>query len=112
MSSAPTPAPAPGGRVTVHLPAELNPVYTNFAVITHSPSEVVLDLAQVMPQTPQARVQARVVMTPLNAKLLLRALRDNLARYEAQYGEVVIPEGTSLAEHLFRGPAPDAPPEG
>lgn len=98
--------------MTVHLPADLQPVYANFAVITHSPSEVVVDLAQVMPQLPQARVQARVVMTPLNAKLLLRALRDNLARFEAQYGEIAIPEGTSLAEHLFRGPGPAGAPEG
>jgi len=80
-------------------------------VITHSIAEFVVDLAQIMPQVPQARVQARVIMTPLNAKLLLRALGDNMAKYEALYGTVTVPEGSSLADQLFR-PAPgETPPE-
>ncbi len=94
----------------IHLPANLEPVYSNFALITHSPSEIVVDFAQVMPQLPQARVLTRVVMTPLNAKLLLRALGEHLGRYEAQFGEVVVPEGPTLADHLFRPPGPDTPP--
>jgi len=103
--------PAPGGRVTVHLPADLRPLYANFAVITHSIAEFVIDLAQIMPQVPQARVQARVIMTPLNAKLLLRALGENIAKYEALHGTVQVPEGSSLADQLFR-PAPgETPPE-
>jgi hypothetical protein len=110
MTSPTTPSPTPG-RVTVHLPANLQAVYANFAVITHSPSEVVVDLAQVMPQVPQARVQARVIMTPLNAKLLLRALTDNLSRYEAQFGAIDVPEGTTLADHLFHPPSADPPSE-
>jgi len=36
-------------------------------------------------------VHARIVMTPLNAKLLLRALQDNLAKYEERFGEVRVP---------------------
>jgi hypothetical protein len=103
--------PPVGGRVAVHLPVELRPIYTNFAVITHSASEFVMDLAQVMPQVPQARVQARVVMTPLNAKLLLRALMDNLAKYEALHGTVKVPEGSSLADQLFHASSPETPPE-
>lgn len=110
MSSQPGQPPAVG-RVTIHLPADLRPVYTNFAVITHSVSEFVVDLAQIMPQVPQARVQARVIMTPLNAKLLLRALGDNLSKYEALHGTVAVPEGSTLADQLFR-PAPgETPPE-
>jgi hypothetical protein len=97
--------------MTVKLPAELRPTYSNFAVITHSASEIVIDLAQVMPQVPEARVQVRVVMTPLNAKLFLRALGENLGRYESQYGSIATPEGFSLANQLFR-PPPDAGPEG
>jgi hypothetical protein len=110
MTNSPVKPPA-GGRLAVHLPAELRPIYANFAVITHSASEFVMDLAQVMPQVPQARVQARVVMTPLNAKLLLRAMTDNLAKYEAQYGTVKVPEGSSLADQLFRASSPEPPPE-
>lgn len=98
------PSPPPG-RMAVHLPADVQPTYVNFVVITHSASEVVLDMAQVMPQVAEARVRARVVMTPLNAKLLLKALGDNLARFEAQFGPIVVPEGSSLADQLFRPPA-------
>ena len=68
-------------RVQVHLPAGLEPIYSNFALITNSPSEIVVDFAQIMPQVTQARIRARVVMTPLNAKLVLKALTDHLARY-------------------------------
>ena len=45
------------------------------------------------------------VMTPMNAKLLLRALGENLSRYEAQYGEIIVPTG--LAEQLFKPQKPD-----
>lgn len=101
-----SPAPQPG-RLAVHLPADVQPTYVNFVVITHSASEVVLDLAQVMPQVAEARVRARVVMTPLNAKLLLRALAENLGRFESQFGPIVVPEGSSLADQLFRPPTAD-----
>ena len=103
--SAPPPA-AP--RVQVHLPANLEPVYANFAVITNSPSEFVIDLAQILPQIPQARVRARVILTPLNAKLLQRALGEHLGRFETQFGEIRIPDVPTLADSLFRPPA--APP--
>ena len=51
-------------------------IYTNFALITHSPSELILDLARALPNAPKAKVYARVVMTPMNAKLLHKALVD------------------------------------
>lgn len=104
------PNPATGsGRMQVQLPAGLEPIYSNFALITNSTSEIVLDFAQVMPQVPLARVRARVVMTATNAKLLLRALGEHVARFETQYGVISVPEGRTLAEHLFRTPHPDEP---
>jgi hypothetical protein len=75
-------------------------------MITHSRSEIVIDFAQVLPQVPKARVRNRVIMTAHNAKLLLRALKEHMARFEAQHGEINLPEGTSLADQLFR-PAPN-----
>jgi hypothetical protein len=95
------------GRVQVQLPGNLNPTYANFAIITHSASEIVMDFAQVMPQLKQAKVQSRIIMTAFNGKLLLRALQDQIDRYEAQFGEIKLPEGTSLADQLFRSPTPD-----
>ena len=91
----------PPHQIQIELPAGIEPVYSNFAVVVHSASEIVVDFARVMPNMPNGRVQTRVLMTPLNAKLFARALLDNLARFEAQYGEIMIPTG--LADQLFKG---------
>ncbi len=104
--------PHVGGRMPVHLPADLTPTYANFALITNSRSEIVIDLAQVMPQIPQARVQVRVVMTAFNAKLLLRALSDHMGRFESQYGEIELPKSNTLADHLFKPHSDETEDEG
>jgi hypothetical protein len=62
--------------------------YSNLAVIAHSGSEFYLDFIAVAPNMQQAKVQTRVIMTPENAKNLLFALRDNLTKYEATFGEI------------------------
>jgi hypothetical protein len=80
----------------------LETVYANLARISHSPADIVIDFAHLMPAETNAVVKARVLMSPLSAKLLLRALTENLARYEAAFGEIPVPVNTSLAEHLFR----------
>lgn len=102
--------PPPSGHVKIQIPANLEPVYANFALITHSTSEIIVDFAQITPQMPQARVKTRVIMTPINAKLLHRALTEHLARFESQYGEILIPEGSSLADQLFKPPSPPKDP--
>ena len=95
----------PGGQsMAIELPASLDAVYANFALITHSPSELLIDFARVLPNM-RARVQTRIVMTPLNAKLLLNALTENLEKFEAQFGEIIVP--TQLADHLFKPPRPE-----
>ncbi len=98
----PASPPPPGQPLSVELPANLEALYTNMAMLTHSPSEVIIDFARAMPNM-KARIPTRVVMTPLNAKLLLRALKENLAKFEAQYGEIAVP--THLADHLFKPPS-------
>jgi len=92
-------------QMAIEFSANLEAVYSNFALITHSPSEMVIDFARLLPNMPKARVYARIVMTPMNAKLLLRALSENLSRFEAQYGEIIVPSG--LAEQLFKPPKPE-----
>ena len=104
--------PHVSGRMPVHLPADLSPTYANFALITNSRSEIVIDLAQVMPQIPQARVQARVVMTAFNAKLLLRALNDHMGRFESQHGEIELPKSSTLADQLFTPHSDETEDEG
>ncbi len=62
--------------------------YANLAVIAHSASEVFIDLICLAPNTPQAKVQSRVIMTPENAKQLMLALQDNIAKYESTFGVI------------------------
>ncbi len=79
-------------QIQIELPADLEATYANFALITHSPSEVIIDFARVLPNVPKAKVYARIVMTPMNAKLLHRALGENLARFEEKHGEIKTPD--------------------
>lgn len=107
-----TPAPQqlpPGPRIET--PEGLKPLYSNLARISHSPADIVIDFAQLLPGEGKANVQARILMTPLSAKLLLRALTENLARYEAAFGEINIPHGSTLADNLFKGLQPPEPPK-
>jgi len=77
-------------RLNVELPADLEAIYSNFALITHSTSEIIVDFARVLPNTPKARIYSRVIMTPINAKLLHKALGENLRKFEEQYGEIKV----------------------
>ncbi len=62
-------------------------VYSNLVIVSHSPSEFVLDFVSMLPNAP-ARVKSRVVVTPEHAKRLLAALNDNVRRYEQQFGTI------------------------
>lgn len=62
--------------------------YSNLAIITHSPSEFVVDFAQFLPGTPKAKVRSRIIMTPQHAKRLYKALADNISKYESQFGAI------------------------
>ncbi|MCE9645822.1 MAG: DUF3467 domain-containing protein [Chloroflexi bacterium] len=97
----PQPSPKPTGPV-LELPADLELVYANLARIAHSPADIVLDFAHLLPGEPKAKIRSRVVMTPLSAKLLVKALSDNIARYETAFGEINLPTNTTLADNLFR----------
>lgn len=58
--------------------------YANLAIISHSNSEFILDFVRIIPGTPKAKVQSRIIMTPDNAERLLRALQDNLMKFKQQ----------------------------
>jgi hypothetical protein len=62
--------------------------YCNLALISHSDAEFVIDLAFYAPGAPAAKVRSRVIMAPRHAKRLLRALVDNLGKYEGRFGEI------------------------
>lgn len=95
-------SPQPQG-LQIDIPSNLDAAYSNFVVIQHTPAEFVLDFVRVLPNMPHAKVGARVIMTPMHAKLLLRALQDNIDKYEAQYGVIYTPQqgGEQLVSKLF-----------
>ena len=86
------------------IPPDLDVVYANLARITHSPSEFVFDFAQMLPGLKKPVFKSRVLLSPLSAKLIHKALGDNLAKYEANFGEISIPRTSSLADSLFQPP--------
>lgn len=67
---------------------EAEGIYANLAMIANSPTEIIIDFARVMPRSPKARVLSRVIMTPMHAKLLQKALTDNLDKFEKQFGKI------------------------
>jgi len=95
----------------MHLPEDVQTLYINLVRISHSPMEIVFDYASLLAGQPNARVLSRQVMSPLGAKLFLRALAENLARYEAAFGEIHLPGDSQLADGLFRSIHPPEPPK-
>jgi hypothetical protein len=67
-------------------------IYSNLAIISHSNAEFVVDFIRMMPNVPKAKVKARIVLTPQHAKRLLAALRDNVTKYEMQFGKIDEPD--------------------
>ena len=63
-------------------------IYANLAVISHSSSEFILDFIRVMPGIPKSKVKSRIILTPEHAKRLLRALQDNIQKYEENFGSI------------------------
>lgn len=95
---------------TLEYPPDLATKYVNMVRIVHSPTEIIFDFAHLLPGDVRTKVQARVLMTPLSAKLFLRAITENVAKYEASFGEITIPGEPTLADRLFKSPNP--PEEG
>lgn len=84
--------------------------YSNLAIITHSSSEFVLDFVRVVPGVPKAEVKSRVILTPEHAKRLLKALEDNVEKYEKVHGPVknIEPHSGGAMPMNFGGPTGQA----
>ncbi len=97
------------GQLQVDLPQDVaQGEYANFAIITHSSSDFVLDFARILPGLPKATVKSRVVLAPEHAKRLLMALQDNIVRYEKTFGPIRIPQqekGTIAPFNINKGEA-------
>ena len=62
--------------------------YVNFAVVTHSLAEFILDFIRVLPGVPKSKVKSRIIISPVHAKAFSRALNDNIVKFEKKYGEI------------------------
>ena len=65
-------------------------IYSNLAIISHSSSEFVLDFIRVVPGVPKAKVKSRIILTPDHAKRLMKALEENIDKFEKMNGTVSI----------------------
>ena len=82
-------APSQQNQINIELSEEIaEGVYSNLAMIAHSNSEFVIDFIRLMPGVPKAKVKSRIVITPEHAKRLLAALKDNISKYEANFGPI------------------------
>ncbi len=90
-----------GQKIQLHLDESVaDGHYANLVAINHSPAEFVLDFVRIVPMAPKAKVQTRVLMAPIHAKGLLKALEQNIKKYEETHGDIKIPGGHS-AEKPF-----------
>lgn len=76
-------------QINIELTEEMaEGIYSNLAIINHSASEFVVDFVCIMPGAPKAKVKSRIVLTPQHAKRLIKALAENVHRFEIAHGEI------------------------
>jgi hypothetical protein len=77
------------GQINIELDEQVaQGTYSNLAIINHSVSEFVVDFVNIMPGTPKSKVKSRIILTPQHAKRLLKALGENVNRFEKMHGEI------------------------
>lgn|SRR5690554_4392409 len=77
------------GQINIELDENMaQGIYSNLAIINHSQSEFVVDFVSIMPGAPKSKVKSRIILTPQHAKRLLKALKDNIKRFENAHGDI------------------------
>ena len=98
----------PGNQLNIEISEEVaEGSYANLAIITHSNAEFVIDFVNVMPGTPKSKVKSRVIFTPQHAKRFMKALAENIERYEAGNGNIKDLEQIEIPMN-FGGPTAQA----
>jgi len=83
---------------------EAEGIYANLVLITHSTAEFVLDFTRLVPGVPKAKVYSRIIMTPQHAKGLVKALQENINKFEKEFGEIKEFGGTQDKQFGFKSP--------
>jgi len=95
----------PANQINIEISDEVGEgIYSNLAIITHSPAEFIIDFVKMMPGVPKAKVKSRIILTPQHAKRLFKALKENVSKYESVHGEIKDSEG----ELPYNFPVPTA----
>jgi len=90
-----------GPQLNIELTEEIaEGIYSNLVMLAHSSEEFILDFIRVMPGVPKARVKSRVIVTPQHARRLLKALADNIERYERAHGVIEESQSPGPAVHF------------
>jgi hypothetical protein len=98
-----------GNQIDIELTEEVaDGIYSNLAIISHSNSEFILDFVRMLPGVPKAKVKSRMILAPEHAKRLLMALNENIGKYEANFGEIRIPDNSPEIPMNFGGPTGEA----
>jgi hypothetical protein len=80
-----------GQKINIELPEEAaQGIYSNLAIVSHSPSEFVIDFTRVLPGLKKAKVYSRIILSPKHAKLLAKTLNDNIKKFEEKFGEIKV----------------------
>lgn len=96
-------------QLNIELPEEVaEGTYANLAIIAHSHTEFILDFIRIVPNMPKAKVKSRVILTPQHAKRMLRALNENLRRYEEQFGPIQEASTPHIPPTTFNTPKAEA----
>jgi hypothetical protein len=99
--------PEQQNQINIELPEDIaEGIYSNFAIIAHSNQEFIIDYVRLMPGIPKARIKARIILTPQHAKRFIRALAENVKKYEQQFG--VIEDNDSIPYPMGFGPPAQA----
>ena len=107
MSS--TKDPTKKGQINIELDDKVaEGIYSNLAIINHSPSEFIVDFIQMMPGVPKAKVKSRIILTPQHAKRLMKALVDNISKFEDQFGDIADVDPNKGIPMNFGGPTAQA----
>lgn len=100
--------PEQPNQINIEISEEISEgVYANLAIITHSHAEFVIDFVNVMPGTPKSKVKSRIILTPFHAKRFMKAIIENVKKFEGVNGTIQDMEQIELP-FTFGGPPAQA----
>ena len=96
-------------KLNIDLDAEVaEGIYSNLAIITHSHAEFIVDFVKMLPGIPKAKVKSRIILTPEHAKRLMKALAENVRKFESMHGPIKETKDGMIPPFSMGGPAAEA----